>query len=262
MPEEPTYEQIKPRTRRLGRVLAHLESTTSTMDEARRAAEAGEGEGFVVVADRQTAGRGRRDRTWFSPEGNLNATVLLRPAVAADRATWIPLVAGVAMSEAIERLIDRPARVKWPNDVLLADRKVAGILTESRWDDDGRLAWVLVGAGVNGNVRRDGFPEELRASATSLSAEAGRRVCLPALLKVFLERFEATLKPLEDVGSDPAGLVAPRLATLGRRVRITMPEGPVEGEAVRLGPRGELVLATDAGERAVDVGDCQHLRPA
>lgn len=262
MHDEPTYEQIKPRTDRLGRVLVHRDEVDSTMDEARRAAESGEGEGYVVAADRQTAGRGRRGRGWFSPAGNLNATVLLRPVVSADRATWIPLLAGVAMADAIRRLVGLEARVKWPNDVVVGDRKVAGILTESQWDAEGRLAWVLVGVGVNGDVRRDEFPEDLRETATSLSAEAGRHVCLPALLKVFLERFEEALGPLEGEHARLAERVAPHVATLGRRVRVTTPDGIVEGDAVRLGARGEIVLVTEDGEVAVDVGDCQHLRAA
>lgn len=260
MREEPTYEQIKPRTDRLGRVLIHRHEVDSTMDEARRAAERGEGEGLVVAADRQTTGRGRRGRTWFSPEGNLNATVLLRPTVAADRATWIPLLAGVAVAEAIERLVDVQARVKWPNDVVVGDRKVAGILTESQWDGEGRLAWVLVGVGVNGNVRPEALPAEIRQTATSLSAATGRRVCLPALLKVFLERFEAILGVLETSHAGLVETVASRVVTLGRRVRVTTPDGLVEGDAVRLGARGEIVVATESGEVPVDVGDCEHLR--
>jgi BirA family biotin operon repressor/biotin-[acetyl-CoA-carboxylase] ligase len=263
MADEPRYEEIRPRTRVLGRVLVHHRTTGSTMDDARRLAQAGEPDGLVVVADEQTAGVGRRGRRWHSPAGSLHATILLRPVnTPKETLTWIPLLAGVAMVQAVGRVAGVDARLKWPNDVLVDGKKLAGVLTDARWQDDGRLAWVLIGVGVNGDARADDFPPELRPTATSLSQAAGRHVCMPALLKVFLERLEPLLEAASLPFDDLRAKVEPSLATLGRRVRVTMPRGVVEGVARGLGPRGELLLETPEGEVRVEAGDCEHLRPA
>lgn len=260
MLREPAFAEIRPRTRRLGARVVHVDSTPSTMRLARDHAEAGAEEGLVVVAEEQTAGVGRHGRAWHSPRGGLLATLLLRPRVPLDRLGPLSLAAGVALADAVRRVARIEARLKWPNDLLVEGRKVAGILVESR--TAGPVPdFVLVGLGVNGDARREEFPPELRESATSLAIVAGRHVCMPAVLKRFLEDFE----PLYDalVAGRPEGVLAQarrRLDTLGRRVRVSTAKGPLEGRAVDLGPQGQLAVESEAGRVWVDSGEAQELR--
>jgi BirA family transcriptional regulator, biotin operon repressor / biotin---[acetyl-CoA-carboxylase] ligase len=257
---EPLFEQIKPRTRHLGRILTHLATVDSTMNAAKARAETGDPHGTTIVADEQTNAIGRRGRTWSSPKGNLSVTLILRPQASRDRLTWIPLIAGAALAHSVHRLIDAPARLKWPNDVTIHGRKVAGILTDAHWSPDGSLAYVLLGIGVNGDRRIEDFPTELQTTATSLSHEAGGHVCLPALLKILLERLELLLDELDAPFATLRERVEPFMATRGQDVRVTMEQGVIEGRARGLGPRGELIIDTLDGERRVDAGDVEHLR--
>jgi BirA family biotin operon repressor/biotin-[acetyl-CoA-carboxylase] ligase len=234
----------------------YLAVCDSTNRVAMEWARAGAPEGCLVVADDQRAGRGRLDRRWFAPPGRcLLFSLVLRPGFPPDRLGLISLAAGVGLSVALghEGL---EARLKWPNDVLIAGRKVAGILCESDLLA-GRTQAVILGVGVNVNVEREAFPEELRSTATSLCAEAGRRFDRPALLAAFLASFRRCY----------AGLGAPRppvldayrglCETLGRKVRIEGAERSFEAEAVDIDTGGGLVLHT--GE-VVQAGDVVHLR--
>lgn len=257
---EPRYETIRPRTRALGHHLVHLATVGSTMDEARRMAEAGADHGTVVVADEQTQGRGRLDRTWFSPRGSLMATLVLRPWMPPHVLSLLTLAAGLSLARSMEKLLGAPARLKWPNDVWLEGKKVAGILTESRFEGN-RARFVLLGLGVNGDARATEFPAELRPVATSLSEWAGRHVCLPALLKIFLEDFEHEWTELEAGRTDPLlGAAARRSVVLQRRVRVETPQGTVEGRAVGLGPQGQLLVDAQGTRHEISVGDCTLLR--
>lgn len=258
---EPRYETIRPRTRLLGRRLIHLSSVTSTMDEARRLAQEGADSGAVVVADEQTAGRGRAERAWHSPKGSLYATILIRDEVPLHGLPLLSLACGLAIARAIQRLLRLDAHLKWPNDVWIRGKKVAGVLIETRIGAS-RAEHVLIGLGVNGDLRPEELPPELRAIATSLSAESGHHVCLPALLKLILEDLDRTIHDLHD--GDAKGLlreIRARSIVLGKRVRVEASSGPAEGRAIGIGDQGELVVETDAGRRVVNVGDCQLLRP-
>lgn len=264
MAREPRYEEIRPRTRRLGNAIVHVAEAGSTMALARGRAEAGAPEGLVVVADRQTAGVGRRGRAWTTVGASLHATLLLRPGRAAVELQLLPLVAGVAAAEAVGRLTRLQVALKWPNDLLHGGRKLGGILVDAVYPGGKVPAFVLVGLGVNGDARSEEFPPDLAAKATSLSLETGRHVCLPALLKVFLERFETRYDRL--VSGEWEGLrreIRTRLGTLGRRVRVETERGPVAGVARDLGTQGELVVETDGGRlETVRSGECEELGDA
>jgi BirA family transcriptional regulator, biotin operon repressor / biotin---[acetyl-CoA-carboxylase] ligase len=260
---DPPFTKIHPRTRRLGHVVLHVAETPSTMELARARAQAGAAEGLVVVAERQTAGVGRRGRTWTSVGSSLHATVLLRPQAEAARLPLLPLAAGVALAEAVRRVARVNLRLKWPNDVLHHERKVGGVLLDAVYAGSPQPDFVLIGLGVNGDAREEDFPLELRSRATSLSLAAGRHVCLPAVLKRFLEELEPRYDDLvrgrtERVWSEAAA----HLATLRRRVRVHTPETVLEGEAVDLGPDGELLVRTAGAVHAVRAGDCEELRDA
>jgi len=211
----------------------------------------------VVLADEQTGGRGRLDRSWASPSGGIWLSVLFRPDVPMAGTPVFTLAAAVAVTRAArEAGVD--AVIKWPNDVLVdvdgEERKLVGILTEMEGEAD-RVSWVVVGIGINANVDPDALPVE--ANATSLQAVRGD----PVDRRVFTQRV---LETLDTVGSDPDEILdewREYATTLGKQVRIDTPDGEVTGEAVDVEHPGALVVDTDDGRVTVAAGDCDHLRP-
>ena len=245
--------------------------TGSTNADAADAARAGEPEGLVVVAERQTAGRGRLGREWVSPaRAGIATSVLLRPgtarperdwpAVPPNSLGWLPLLAGVATAEAVERVAELPAPpgLKWPNDLLLDDRKVAGILAE------GVNGAVVIGIGVNVTLRADELPPGVPATSLQL-AKADVTDRLP-LLRALLRGVEDWYARWRASGGDATacGLRAAytaRSATIGREVRAVLPGGgEVTGTATEIDEAGRLVLRTADGPRAIAAGDILHLR--
>jgi BirA family biotin operon repressor/biotin-[acetyl-CoA-carboxylase] ligase len=152
----------------LGRPLVVAETTTSTNDDAKNAARDGAPSGAAFVADAQTGGRGRLGRSWHSPRGdNLYVSFVLRPSLSPEAAPLVTLAAGLAVADAVAGLVpSRKVGLKWPNDVLIDDRKLAGVLTEAQLSE-ARASWIVVGIGVN--VRTTSFPADLGGRATSLA---------------------------------------------------------------------------------------------
>ena len=233
------------------------ESLASTNDRARKLAADGATD-VVVVAERQTGGRGRLDREWAAPPGGVYASTVLQPGRPPAHVPAYTLAAAVATTRACrEAGVD--ARIKWPNDVVVPDpdaerggRKLAGVLTEMEGEAD-RVSWLVVGVGVNADVAAASLP----AGATSLAAEADA-VDRRRFTQRLLETFHGLTTDLDAV------LPAWRehALTLGRRVRVETPGVAVEGEAVDVTFPGALVVATDDGREVVHAGDCEHLRPA
>ncbi len=225
----------------------------------------GGAEGQVLVAEEQTAGRGRMGRSWVSvPGASLTFSVLLRPAsVPAARRGWLPLLTGVAVALAVRSVAGVDATLKWPNDVLAGERKLAGILAEQSPDGSA----VVLGVGVNVATPADALPVSPSGlPATSLLAEGApvtREALLPEILR-HLERWYLAL------GADPdpvrSGLHAQYRSlcgTLGRTVRVELPAGrELTGVAEDIDPDGRLLIRTDASAPAVPVsaGDIVHLR--
>ena len=235
----------------LGRWRIHhfieLDSTNRyLLDEARGDAP----DGLVAVADVQTAGRGRLDRHWDAPPGSsMLVSVLLRSAPDPGR---VVMAAGVALALAVEQVAGVAAGLKWPNDLVVDDRKLAGLLAEREGDA------LVVGAGCN--VNWESFPSELAGTATACNLEAGRAVDRDALLVAYLEAFAALL----DDGGVILDAYRDRLATLGRRVRVDhVAGGSLVGVATAVADDGALVVRDDAGsEHTVTAADVVHLRPA
>lgn len=223
------------------------DSVGSTNDEARALAEAGDPGRVAVVARRQTAGRGRLQRTWVSEPGGLYLSALLRPALPVARAGLLPLAAGVAVAEAVERLGARP-ELRWPNDVLVAGRKLAGVLCEARFVPGGAaLAWVVIGIGLN--VQQRG-PTLLAAGGTSL-AQIGIAAEPRAVRGPLLERLDAAVAL---VATSPEALLAGwarRCPMLGKPVQVVTHAGPVGGLAERVSSEGALVVRTTDGLREI-----------
>jgi BirA family biotin operon repressor/biotin-[acetyl-CoA-carboxylase] ligase len=230
---------------RLGRPLIYLPSCASTNDEIAARALAGAEEGMLIVAGEQTAGRGRRGHSWHSPSGeNLTFSVLLRPALSAQAAVPMTLVAGAALATTLATLGFSP-RLKWPNDVLLDTpdglRKVAGILTEMASEGD-RVRHVILGVGIN--VNSESFPGDLAGRATSLRLVRGPSVDRGEVLATFVGAFEPVYDGFVAHGPSAALATWNRFAVLGRPCSIELGDQMVEGIAEGVDPSGALLVRT------------------
>ena len=215
--------------------------------------------GEVVVARTQTAGRGRFSRAWASGDGeSLLLSVLLRPP--APAAALLSPMAALAVADAAEEAAGVRCELKWPNDVLVGGRKVCGVLVEMRADTDGVVTAVL-GVGLNVNLDFGGLPpspagEGLRATATSLADQAGRRFDVREVEAVFLARLRERYRQCVDDGPSLLAEWASRLSTLGLRVTVREREGAFTGVAERVDDAGRLIVRLDSGaRRAVSEGD-------
>ena len=225
------------------------------MDLAREASSAGAPDGHVVLADRQTAGRGSHGRPWLSPAGvDLYLSIVARPELPASAMASMTLAVGLGVAEAAESLTGADAEVKWPNDVWLEGAKCAGVLVESR-AVGAKVDSLIVGIGLNVNRRE--LPTALSWPATSLRRVRGEPFDRAEVLVALLERVEAWMKRLELQGS-PAVIEAlsPRLALRGQRVRI----GQLEGTLLGVDDSGALLIETSAGKRAVIAGSLELVR--
>jgi BirA family biotin operon repressor/biotin-[acetyl-CoA-carboxylase] ligase len=242
-------------THDLGQALHCFAELPSTNDRARELADAGAVHGEVVIAESQTAGRGRRGRSWSSPAGrNLHLSVILRPSLPPQRAPELTLVASVAACEAC-RKAGVEAGIKWPNDVLVRGLKVAGILTELSAELD-VVHWVVLGIGVNLNAGVDDFPAELRGVATSLSIERGQPVPRALFAAALLSELELWLDLHADEGFEPIRAAwRERSVTLGREVRADGEGGEIAGVAEDIDESGALIVRTGGGLVRVVAGD-------
>ncbi|HUO49604.1 MAG TPA: biotin--[acetyl-CoA-carboxylase] ligase [Acidimicrobiales bacterium] len=248
------------------RFLAETDSTNRYVADAARH---GAPEGLVVAAGHQRAGRGRLGRRWEAPPGrNLLVSVLLRPSMPADQRHLCTAVVALAAAEACRQTAGVEPAIKWPNDLVVGDRKLAGILAEVAGDEPAPA--VVVGIGVNcgwpapdGEAGEPPLPEALRDKATSLWREAGRR---PEPLDV-LEALLADLEPRVADLADPPGRLRQASAfrrscsTLGVEVRVDLDGDSVTGRALDVTPEGHLVVDVGTCMRTIVAGDVVHLRP-
>ncbi|WP_327032886.1 biotin--[acetyl-CoA-carboxylase] ligase [Micromonospora ureilytica] len=253
--------------------------TGSTNADVAEAARADEPEGLVVVAERQTAGRGRRGRVWQSPaRAGIATSVLLRPGEAVpDRgwlpATptgygWLPLLAGVALVETVARLAELEATLKWPNDLLVDDAKCAGVLAEAvpgRAPDQPPA--IVLGIGLNVTLRADELPvNPTGLPATSLqlagAVATDRDPLLRALLRAVADWYDRWRSAGGDaVASGLRDAYLAACATVGREVRVLLPNGDsLTGTATGVDPDGQLMVTTSTGARTLAAGDVLHLR--
>jgi BirA family biotin operon repressor/biotin-[acetyl-CoA-carboxylase] ligase len=264
-PDTPRSEQVSPllTTRAIGRPIEYVATVDSTNAAAARAAAAGAAEGLVVVADAQTAGRGRQQRTWSSPPGcNLYFSVLLRPRVLPHRVAQISLVAAVAVHQALADV--RPELdlgIKWPNDILASSgEKLCGILCEADLEAD-LVHHAIVGIGLNVNMREG--PAPIRGVATSLYRLTRSVTPRPLVLASVLNRLEAAYerwRTAPDLGPLLPYLDRHSVLT-GRQVDVSNVAGRFQGRAEGLTADGRLRVRTaDGRRRTVDAGDVQRVR--
>ena len=245
--------------------LRRFDCVASTQDICRELAQGGAGEGVVIVAEGQTAGRGRAGTAWYSPPGQaIYASILLRPRLAVPQVSWITMIAALAVTDGIHavgvetriRRVSTPT-IKWFNDIVLDAKKVCGILVETAITDD-RLDYAILGMGLNVNTDFAEAPVEVRARATSLREAWGfshelkldRDAVLNTVLAQFVQHYEALI----DTQSSPARAYAKRLDTLGKWVCVQSGDDIIEGLAHNIDDLGGLCIRTAQGERIAYFG--------
>jgi BirA family biotin operon repressor/biotin-[acetyl-CoA-carboxylase] ligase len=236
--------------------VVYLKSIKSTQDETKARAVRGAPEGTLVIADRQTAGRGRLGRSWISPRGGLWYSLLLRPTIRPD---WVPALTLVAALDWVEVLCARgiPAGVKWPNDVWAEGKKIAGILTEMSAETD-RVHWVVLGVGVNVN---NPLPASSVVPAASVSSWTGP-LPLENLWADWRDRFSETYVQFCRSGFGPFRSAYEKRALLtGSPVSFEAPEGRIAGRALGVDEGGRLRVSTAKGTVTCAGGDVSLLRP-
>jgi BirA family biotin operon repressor/biotin-[acetyl-CoA-carboxylase] ligase len=247
-------------TRVFGRNLKLMEEVTSTQDELRKLAEEGAPEGTLVIAELQTKGRGRMGRSWLSPAGKgVWMSLLLRPQVPLQHTPQLTLLAAVALSRAISKVVPLDIGIKWPNDLLVQGRKISGILLESAAEDE-RLRYVAVGMGISANLDEEDYPEELREKAVSLKMASGQPVNRAELIAVVLDEFERLYVLYQERGFAPIrSLWEAHTVTLNKPAILNTPQGRVEGVPEGLDDSGGLLVRiADGSVRTVysaELGD-------
>jgi BirA family transcriptional regulator, biotin operon repressor / biotin---[acetyl-CoA-carboxylase] ligase len=232
------------RTASPGRELVWLERCGSTMTEAARLARSGCPAGSVVVTEEQTAGQGRLGRAWHSErDAGLYLTIVLRPGLADENARVLSMALGLATAEAIARVADLRTDLRWPNDVLIAGKKCAGILVQ--------VEGVAFLAGIGINVNHTSFPPELAAIATSLRLATGRPQSRELLLIQLLETVDSFVRMLAEGGREPILRMFARASSMvsGKRVIVEQGDSPLEGVTDGLDPSGFLLLRLPDGSR-------------
>ena len=234
-----------------GKELHYLDETDSTNMDAKQYAREGAPHGTVVVADMQTAGRGRKGKTWQSPAGKaIYMTILLRPDFSPDKASMLTLIMGLSVAQAVAEIPDLHPGIKWPNDIVIDQKKICGILTEMEVQAEG-ASYVVVGVGINvNNNSPDEFPEEIRQVATSLKIESGRSHSRAALIGRVLSYFEKNYDTFVS-SLDLSAVIEDYhkfLLNKDAEVRVLDPKGTYTGIARGINVAGELLVEKENGE--------------
>jgi BirA family biotin operon repressor/biotin-[acetyl-CoA-carboxylase] ligase len=258
------------RTDSLWRSVEVVAETGSTNADLAAQARAGRAPGAVLITDYQSAGRGRQGRTWTAPPGtSIAMSVLVQPKeIDPSRWTWLPLLTGLAVSDGLRQGWDLPAVLKWPNDVLVLERKLCGILAERVETPSGPAC--VIGMGINVTLTEDQLPVPTATSVAIALAELGAGglvLSRNTLITHVLVSLERILRHWITVGNDIGGdkvialPYAERCSTLGRRVRVVLSgNAEVEGVAEAIDDGGRLVVRTDTGRQVFGAGDVVHLR--
>ena len=248
------------RTEWMGKKVHYFNSVDSTNSTAYQLALDGAKEGEVVIGESQEKGRGRLGRQWVSPPFlNLYLSVVLRPKIPPHQASLITFMAAVAAAETIERHSGLTPSIKWPNDLLLREKKVAGLLNEIHSETD-RIHFIILGMGVNLNMDAKEFPKDIRTQATSLKAEKGRPVSRKAFAALLLEELERWYDIfLKEGGAPVLKAWRDRAQIQGKEVRVTSFDEVQIGRAVDVDSDGALILETRGGERKrIVAGDVEY----
>ncbi len=250
------------KTRRMGRTIHYFESLDSTNAMAYQLALKGAEEGEVVLAESQQKGRGRLGRQWFSPPFlNLYVSMILRPQIPPGQAPLLTLLAAVAAAETLEQISGLKPLIKWPNDLLLRNRKIGGLLNEIHSETD-RVHFIVLGMGINLNVDSGMFPPEIRSLATSLKCETGEAVSRKIFLSSLLQNLERWYDTFLKEGRESVlGAWRNWARIKGKKVRVTSFGEVLAGTAIDIDSDGALILETEDGiQKRVVAGDVEYKR--
>ncbi|MDP2855399.1 MAG: biotin--[acetyl-CoA-carboxylase] ligase [Smithellaceae bacterium] len=246
----------------IGHRLHYYESIGSTNEEAFRLGVQGAPEGTVLIAESQSAGKGRMQRLWYSPAGaNIYTSIILRPTFETSRAPQISIAAGVAVAETIDHYCPGNAWLKWPNDVLIGGKKVCGILAQMKMSVSA-IDFVVVGIGINVNLNHQEFPLDIQEIATSLAVETGREISRLELIISLYENLTKWYMTLQDYGFESVRQKWLSLSSMiGKTVSVMFREETTSGKAVGLDDDGSLIILTAGNETVkVSAGDATILK--
>lgn len=237
------------RTEWAGKKVVYYDETDSTNNRAKDSGEKNGAHGTLFIADKQSAGKGRRGRVWESPSGkSIYMTILLRPEITPDKAPMLTLVMGLSAAEGIRKVSGIEAEIKWPNDIVMNKKKVCGILTEMATEME-YVNYVVIGVGINVNQKY--FPEEIKETATSLYEETGNVYRRSGLIAAVLERFEKNYETFLEAG-DLSGIRKAYdsiLVNRGQEVKILEPGNEYTAVAEGINKNGELIVMLPDGRR-------------
>ena len=245
-------------TRYIGKNLYIYNEVSSTNTIAQFLSQNGIGNGSVVVAEKQTAGRGRSGKSWESPLGGVWLSVILTPDVDYSKIPLITLATGVAVAKALERIGVENPEIKWPNDIMINGKKVCGILTEGVTNFNS-IKNVIIGVGIDANLSIEDFPKELQAKTTSLEIELERKINENLLIKIFLEELEQTIELFNSEAYEEILMEwRKRSYTIGKIVEVKKPhKKPYDGYAIGISKEGALIVEKNDGSlEKVISGEC------
>ncbi|MCS7385365.1 MAG: biotin--[acetyl-CoA-carboxylase] ligase [archaeon GB-1867-005] len=223
-------------------IIIKFNCVPTTQEIAKKLAEHINEDVFAVIAEKQTNGRGRRGRRWHSPKGGLWMSIVLKRKN--RRFNMAPLMAAVAVAKVIEKLYNLKVQVKWPNDILINGKKVGGILCEATFSGE-ELKYIVIGIGLNVNLRLNDFPRELRENATSILLETGREVNLETLAKHIIREI---MKAVKMNNNEVLKKWKNYDCTLGRKVKVISDSGELLGVALAVDADGSLIVKMDTGK--------------
>jgi BirA family transcriptional regulator, biotin operon repressor / biotin---[acetyl-CoA-carboxylase] ligase len=248
------------KTKFMGKDIHYFKEVDSTNDVAKYLAENGAEEGTVVVAEIQNRGKGRRGKTWISPPGGVWMSIILRPDIPPSKAPQLTLVTGVAVAETLKKELKLDVGIKWPNDILIGNKKVCGILTEVNASIN-KVNYVIVGIGIDMNVDVPLLPPDLQKGATSLKNELDTEINGAILVQKFLLNLEKlysqfTADKFPDILNEWRFLSK----TIGSKVEVRTRGKTIRGDAVGINKDGILILELDDGSlRKIISGECLHI---
>ncbi|WP_035765131.1 biotin--[acetyl-CoA-carboxylase] ligase, partial [Butyrivibrio sp. NC2002] len=243
-------------TKVMGSEVEYHDIIGSTNNAADDAGKSGKDSGYLVVADRQDAGRGSRGRNWISPAGhNIFMSLMIRPQIPMDKVSGLTLVMAISVSEAVEDILydfsysEKLPGIKWPNDVVLNGRKICGILTELHPEADGSY-YVVIGVGINVNQPGDLFSDEIKDMAGSVFSETGKKTDRSKLIALCMKHFEDNFEKYEKTMnlSLLKDTYEKRLLNINKQVRVLDPLGEYEATALGISDEGCLIVRSDDGE--------------
>ena len=225
-----------------------LESSNITAREKARSKRDEVSEGTVIITEKQTGGKGRLGRKWFSPEGGIWLSIILYPHLSPAYIPRITLITAVAVVKAIKELTRIQGLIKWPNDILIHEKKVCGILTEMSAELD-LINWLVIGLGINANIDHGEFPEEIKDTSISLKEILNQKISRVKLVQLFLREFE---KCYNMINRKESALILNEWKlyshTLGRKIKVKVGNRVVIGQATNINDKGALIIKKDNGE--------------